>query len=381
MKKILYRSLILAGMGLAITSCKKETLVPATEDPVAVIEALSFSNAIEVEDGALVFENEQHLNKTLEDLSLMTPMERIEFEDQLGFRSQGSILFMVNEAENAHQEAFFKGLDPDLEVAELEAMGYNYKPTTMYSEYLEKGILKEIIHADNSRSFELAIDNPHLENAVNEEGVVIVGDTKITLEGTLVKEYSLSTGQLLGQHAAHKVNLNGEYDFQKNARRPGHEVQSGNKWWIYDPGQNSNYRYYAQAYFHSSYTTQLLAQTYYWIARAEQKKWGNWATRNDYTPIWGISAAWAYDYWVKYKGITAPQKHTNTFNPLPNTYNRPTSPYNLSNLHTNYTVRYMYPHGTFTISLGAFWENLRIFNHSYVFKFSGGPSGYNYTGQ
>ena len=23
-----------------------------------------------------------------------------------------------------------------------------------------------------------------------------------------------------------------------------------------------------------------------------KKKWGNWATRNNYTPIWGISAAW-----------------------------------------------------------------------------------------
>ena len=123
MKKILYRSLILVAMGLTITSCEKETLIPAAEEPGAVIEEVSFSKEIEVEDGALVFENEQHLNKTLEDLSLMTPQERIEFEDELGFRSQGSILFMVNEAENAHQEAFFKGLDPDLEVAELGSDG------------------------------------------------------------------------------------------------------------------------------------------------------------------------------------------------------------------------------------------------------------------
>ena len=209
----------------------------------------------------------------------------------MGFTSLTSIYFHINEEEIKHQESYFEGVSPDLAVAEYEAMGLHYEHTAIFQDYLEKGVIKEIVYEDKSRAFELAIDNPHLQDVLNEEGVVYVGDRRIVVEGELTKEISVETGELLSQHTTLKTDLNGDYDFQKNARRPGYETVSGNKYWITDPVQGNNYRYYAQAYFHSSYTTQLLAQTYYWIARAEQKKWGNWATRNDYNPIWGISAA------------------------------------------------------------------------------------------
>lgn len=382
MKKAIYRTLLLIAMGASVTGCQKESPLPVDEGSPLKIELVTSSQDVTVLDGNLVFENEAHLNQMAEKLSLMTPQERVEFEDDLGFRSQGTIFHLVTEAETNHQESFFEGLDPDLEVEECEALGYYYEPTALYTEFLEKGVIKETVYEDRSRAFDLAIDNPHLQNVINEEGSVIVGDKKIVLEGINVREYSIETGELLSETESGKVNLNGQYDFRKHARRPGHESADGTKWWINDPGQNNNYRYYAQAYFHSSFTTQLLAQTYYWIARAEQKKWGNWATRNNYNPIWGISANWAYDYYIQYKGQFNPTLHTSASLPLPNSANRPMSPYGLANLHTNYTVRYMHPHGTYTISAGGyFWENLRVYNHSYVFKFSGGPSGYSYTGQ
>lgn len=380
MNKKIIQCLMLLVIGIIVTGCQKDEIVPNVETSPIKIEQATFSKDVEVLDGALVFENEQHLSATLESLSLMSPTERIEYEDELGFRSQGSLWFLINEAETNHQESFFKGVDPNLEVEDYEEMGYFYENTALYAEYLNKEIIKEFVNEDRSTSFELVIDNPRLENIVNEDGVFFVGEKKHVLKGKELKEYSASTGELLNTSTAEKVSLNGEYDFQKNARRSGHESQSGNKWWITDPAQGNNYRYYAQAYFHSSFTTSLLAQTYFWTARAEQKKWGNWATRNNYNPIWGIAASWNYDYWVTFKGQYYGTKYTDSSNPLSNSSNLPTSSYYLSNLHTNYTVRNMHPNGVYTISVGAFWENLRVFNNSYVFKFSGGSSGYNYTG-
>lgn len=382
MKKTLPLGLLCLALCFIFVGCQKEELTSTDTVDNSTIAQQTFSKTIAVKNGALVFENDAHLKHWTQELAAMTPQERIEFEDGLGFRSLSSIYHEVNQAEIQAQEVFFRGVNPDLEVAEYEEMGLFYENTPLYRSYLAKGTISEFTHSDRSKSFVLTVDQPHLEQVLNEAGDVVIGEQLISYRGDGTWVYNAETGELIREVESGKTSLNGEFDFRMHARRPGAESQSGNVWWIKDPAKGSNYRYYAFAHFNSSYTTSLLAQTYYWAARAEKKSWGNWNTNNNYNPIWGISAQWSYDYWINHPKLMFPVKRDGSQYPLPNNSNRPESPYSLSNLNTNYTVRYMYPHGNFTISSPyTFWENVRIYNQSYTFKFSGGSSGYNYVAQ
>lgn len=377
-------SLVLFTIATVAFGCQKELETPTMADDSILDATTPSSDEFRIIDGVLAFESPAQLDATLEKLSMMSPEDKVAFEDEHGFRSLNSIYHLVTEAEVDHQEEFFKGLDPDLEVAELEQMGYFYQHTPLFTDYLQEGVIKEIIGADGSRAFDLSIDNPALANVLTEEGAVIVGDKKFVFEGDAAFELNLNREGQEIPGESQRVALNGQYNFYKNARRPGYETAYGTKYWINDPGQNNNYRYYAQVNFTSSFTTLSLSQSFYWIARAEQKKWGNWATRSNYNPIWGISANWSYDYWVIYDGMGFGVVHDGQWYPLPNTYNRPTSPYGLASLHTNYTVRYLHLHSTYTISGKAnydFFDNVRVYNDNWTFKFSGGPSGYSYVGQ
>jgi hypothetical protein len=375
---------MLIAIAMVAFGCQKELETPPVAGDFTIDVEAPVSGEFRIVDGVLAFESPAQLDATLEKLSLMSPTEKIAFENEHGFRSLNSIYYEVTQAEVGHQEEFFKGLDPELEVADYERMGYFYESTPLFTDYLEKGVIKQIIEPDGSRAFDLSIDNPALENVLTEKGAVIVGDKKFVFEGDAAFEMNLNREGQVIPGESQKVALNGEFNFYKNARRPGYESAYGTKYWINDPGQNNNYRYYAQVNFSSSFTTLSLTQSFYWIARAEQKKWGNWATRNNYNPIWGISANWSYDYWVIYDGMGFGVVHNGVNYPLPNTYNRPTSPYGLTSLFTNYTVRYLHLNGTYNIKPTLnydFFDNVRVYNDSWTFKFSGGPSGYTYIGQ
>lgn len=384
MKKLITRSWLLLAMAMLAFGCQKELETPPVADDSVTDTGNAVAGDFRLVDGVLAFESPAQLDALLEKLSLMSPAEKLAFEDEHGFRSLNSIYHLVTQAEIDHQEEFFQGVDPDLDVAELEQMGYFYQRTPLFTDYLQTGVIREITEADGSKAFALSIDNPALENVLTEKGAVIVADKKFVFEGDVAFQINLNREGQEIPGESQKVTLNGEFDFRKHARRPGYDSHDNGKYWINDPGQNDNYRYYAYANFNSSFTTLSLTQSFYWAARAEQKKWGNWATRNDYNPIWGISANWSYDYWVIYDGMGFGVVHDGQFYPLPNTYNRPTSPYGLASLHTNYTVRYLHLHGTYTISGKAnydFFDNVRVYNDSWTFKFSGGPSGYTYVGQ
>jgi hypothetical protein len=368
-------------LGMAAVGCQKEVLEPVVAEDATAITQPAFTKAITVEDGSLVFENEEHLNATLEQLSLMQPQERVAFEDDLGFRSLGSIYHLVTEAETQHQDAFFKDLDPDLGVADCERLGYFYKPTSIYADYLKKGVIEEITYADRSRAFALTIDNPAYENVLNERGEVIVGDRLLVFEGATYQEFMRGSHALVPQSGSQKITVNGEYDFTIRAHRPGYETASGSVVWLQDPARGSNYRYYARVTFRSGYTTSTISQTFFWDAKAQQRRFGNWATRSSYNPIWGISGSWRYDYWIIYNNASYGVVRDGAQYPLPNMTPRPTSPYYLSGLNTNHTVRYLYPHGFFARSSTIGWnffENLRLYNYAFTISFSGGSSGYGY---
>jgi hypothetical protein len=299
------------------------------------------------------------------------------WEEQLQFRSLATIDRKINEAEVAHQEIFFKGLDPNLTRNEYSAMGYNYEHTAVYNTYLNKGTIIRNIESDGSISTALSVNNHEYLNVLNEEGKVIVGDELLVFKDDATSVYDKKTKVLLHETNANtSEKLNNEFNFNKG-------TGSISNRWVTDPSKGSNYRYYGRVLFSSSYTTSTLSQTFYWEARAEQKRFGSWNTRNTYNPIWGCSANWSYDYWIIYPNAGYGTVRNGNQYPLPNSSSRPTSPYYIANLNTNYTKRYLQFSSMYSIvpaSIGySFFDNVRVYNYNFVFKYSGGSSGYSYT--
>ena len=387
MKRISSYFLLLCCLVGLLASCSKELQTVADDSNLSQNPGTTEAFQAELptsKGNILAFANEAQLTHYLAKTSMMTSQERVQLEQKLGFESIATIFERVTEAEVQHQDEFFAGLDPNLSAKAYEQMGYKYERSQLFKSYEAKGLVKDILYADGSRAFDLTIHSPYYQNAIGADKAIQIGEGLIQFEGENGDVLTLSNANGPNSASAFKITLNNEYDFVKHARRPGYETPENSVIWLEDPSKGDKYRYYAYVKFTSTFTTVSLSQTYFWSARAEQKKFGNWATRNDYNPIFGINANWSYDYWVIFPGAGFGTVRNGAQYPLPNGTSYPTSPYNLSSLHTNYTVRYMYPHGF--VSLNGtegyqFFENVRLFSNSYSFKFSGGCCGYTYVAQ
>lgn len=367
--KNISRSLFLL-LSVIIVSCEKESVEN-------VAEKTQVSNLnVKTENGTLVFNDYQQMDLVRSKLSNLSEREIKDWEIENGFQSLATLEKRINDAEVAHQELFFKGLNPNLSVKEYESKGYFYKHTDLYNEYLKKGVIEEKVGKDGSISTELSVKDHFLLNVLNPEGKVIVGNELLLVKNNDTYVYDKNSKVLLrSTHSNQK--LNNEFNFDKGTGSVGSR-------WITDPAKGSNYRYYAFVKFSSSFTVSSLSQRLYWEARAEQKKFGNWNTRNDYLPIWGCSAHWSYDYWIIYPGAGFGVKRDGSQYPLPNSSNKPTSPYYISNMNTNTTgARELQFSDMYTITPSivgySYFDNVRVYNYSFEFKFSGGSSGYNYT--
>lgn len=374
MKKILFKGISLFVLSVILVSCDKD---PAGSETNAALT--SSPSSVHSEEGVLVFSNYDELAATNDKLMNMSYTSALAWEREHNFVSLKTIDKKINEAEEEHQEIFFRGVDPNLSVREYEARGLFYTPSELYKTYLNKGVIKRITEADGSKSTALSVTNDAYISVLNEDGRVIVGDEVLVFDGGVTTVYSKKTNKPLRTISAKEgttQNLNNQFNFNKG-------TGSVSNRWITDVYRGSNYRYYGQVLFSSIFTTSTLSQTFYWKARAEQKKFGNWNTRNNYNPIWGFSGSWAYDYWVIYPNAGFGVVRNGSQYPLPNSAGLPTSPYNLSNLNTNYTVRNMQFAAMYSITpsqIGySFFDNVRVYNHAFTFKFSGGPSGINYN--
>lgn len=377
MKKIIFKGITLCLLLTILTGCESDPVKNET-DRNSNSQALN----LQTENGVLVFKDYNELEKTNNELQNMPYSAALLLEKEHNFMSLRTIDKMINDAENEHQETFFKGINPNLSVKEYEAKGLFYEPSALYKTYLTKGVIKRIKEADDSKSTALNVTNAAYLSILNEQGKVIVGNEILVFNGSIATVYNRKTNELLksfdSKAETPQQNLNNQYNFNKGTGSSGSR-------WIQDIYKGSDYRYYGQVLFSSIYTTSSLSQTFYWEARAEQKKFGNWNTRNDYNPIWGFSGNWSYDYWIIYPNAGFGTVRDGSQYPLPNSGGLPTSPYNLANLNTNYTVRNMQFSAMYSINpsqIGySYFDNVRVYNYGFTFKFSGGSTGVNYPAQ
>jgi hypothetical protein len=357
MKKWIVCSMLLAA--IAATGCEKETLQPESPSDVATPHA-----ATRVENGSLVFADENQLYAYLESAAALSPAQRLALENRMGFRSLGTLYEEIQAAEERHLADFFKGLSPDLSVAAYADLGYVYTPTDLYRENLERGILVETIEADQSRSYKLAIDNPGFVHVLDADGDVLAGGKRYHFEGDRLLVYARKTNTLL-----HTVDFQAATDMTSNWTQ-----DSG---WQYDGSDKRfSYKVYGTCITSSQTSSSgLIESSFYVKARGENKKFGTWAARSSYLPVYSFSGSWTANYTAKSCYNCAVQT-----NPLFLNDADYTSPFswhsaNDPNGQTNNFLRYFKPNGSWALSG---WYIMSPFDVHYTmnFTFSGGSSGY-----
>lgn len=356
------------ALGLAVTAmfgCQKEVIAPDTMEKLPYDQIIQ--QGIGTEDGALVFQSESEMYASLERISSMKPNERFVFESKHNFKSLGRIYYEVQEAEAMHEQVVFRGVDPNLTVDQYEAMGYYYTRTPLFVELQEKGVLVEEIEADRSRSFHLSVDNPGFINVLNEEGIVFAGNKKYVFENKSMKIFDKVSNTLL-----HQVSS-----------EPG--IESVSDWrqesaWHFD-GSNKRYNYEVYGTCITSSPTSssgLIESTFYVEAEAENRKWGIWASRSSYMPIYSFSGSWTADYRaskVPYSsGPLNPVYLNDNDHQSPFSWHSTTDPYG----QTNHFIRYFRPNGSWALP-GWYISMPFDVHYTMTFTFAGGPSGFTHT--
>lgn len=362
MKRLIYAGLFLVALGTS--ACEKELMSPTEEVPEANSNT---SKPIGLQNGSLVFESASQMYDELEILARMTPTQRIDFENKLGFRSLGTLLYMINKAEVENLESFYKGVDPNLSQSQYQEMGYRYQNSELYAKYLEKGVLLEHTEPDGSRSFELSIENPGFVNVLNEDGVVFAGNEKYEFEGSNLRIYNRRTGAMV-----HQVSFGAMTDMTSN--------WSNAAAWEYDGNDKRfNYKVYGTCITSSTQSNSGLLQTSFYVqARAENLRFGTWAGRSSYMPIYSFNGSWTANYTAASCAYCWGQ--TNPVSLIDNDYSSPYAWHSANDPYgqTNNFLRYFKPNGSWALTG---WYIMSAFDVHYTmtFNFSGGTSGYSRT--
>ena len=162
------------GIGWAAQGCMKEkNLLNKKETEVKrVIEH------VRSQDGVLIFEDEQQMYDALYELSFLSDEKRTAWENKLNFRSLYTAEALIHAAEDKNQTMFYKDIDPDITLEELNKLDMNYVPSDLFREYEEKRIVSYIKNEDGSNSIQLNFEHDFYKYIVGEKMTFIAGKMK-----------------------------------------------------------------------------------------------------------------------------------------------------------------------------------------------------------
>ena len=360
---------------LFAVSCSKEEQKGgsnSTDAPSIKINTQEVTQDVQSKDGTLIFENEQHMMNELETLAKMNLEEKIKWENKYNFRSLGSIEMLINNAELEKQNAFYKNLNPDLKIADYEAMNYKYLHTDIYKKYLAMGVIEEEVDADGNHSFSLNMKNSGLANVLNDQGEVIVGGSVYHFSGFEGSIASLLTNEVTNTFSIlPNTAKQNQFNWSKGYTTDG---------WL-NLSSNERISYKVIGYDLNTSSPTLVGSTFYVNAKAQKKSFGTWSYSNNYNPVYRITGSWTYSFSVIPNGSFSSVIINSTDNPplIVLNDNDAASPLNFFVNGGNASLAYCKPNGSWvTPSIYEIYNSINV-NHTFTFSFSGGCCGYNYT--
>ncbi len=323
MKNYTLKKSILSAILFALTfnSCNKIKIsefenIQRTDNPINNTDIPYSLPNIKIIDGVLAFDTPEDFNKATLFLSLKTQTERLEWQNNIGIKTQQTIFDEICLAEDEFDNVYFAGIDENVTLEKLKEIGKEIEFSDKYKYYKDKKLIVEAIEEDGSYSFRLNTFDPVASYVLNENGFVIIRDSIYLFNNNnktiSIKRYEdQSDKELLNRNSYIKNDKNIiVFEIQEKNRNQTNSFyidniytnpDSGNEstpTWYYDSSHH-RFRQYVKLYsgISSNYDIYLTSR-FQTEAIAEQKKWWKWKIRNSFNPIDFIGGHWNYKYAV-----------------------------------------------------------------------------------
>ncbi len=144
--------------------------------------------SIKTIDGILVFSNEETFSKTLQEVTQMSENERKNWENH---HNIVSLRTAYEKILNAEHEALIKPFEgkTDAELALMPKPNHSKE----YEQGINDGIIKEILEADGTQSFELKSKAGFMAYLTNKEGFVLAGKKLYLIQDKYIKTKNNAT--------------------------------------------------------------------------------------------------------------------------------------------------------------------------------------------
>jgi hypothetical protein len=225
-----------------------------------------------------------------------------EFFGDLGYQTQAMILQRICVAEDVFDSEYYKGIDEDLSVNELNELGLGIEYSPLFKYYLEQGFISVLSEEDGSESYSPNVLNPALMSVLPEEGIVIVDDNAMQYTANSIKIAPISSLRTIDDlKESTRTNLkNGVsvIEFNSKYKSAGHVTNIDEKITKYKGSKlrvSSRYALWdgtthGQPFTHDPATHIYINHII--ELKAEEKRWGKWKIRNNYKPLCGLESAW-----------------------------------------------------------------------------------------
>ncbi len=285
---------------ILLSSCEQETLT--SEDLTNQIEIDAGDVSFYYSQGILRFNSFDDFVSTANFLNSAGFDYQYDLFKEIGFRSQEMILNEVSSAEDVFDSQYYEGIDENISVQELVEMGFGIEHSPLFNSVVDQGLIAVLCEEDGSESYYPNVLNPALMPVLSEGGFVIVNDTLMQYTHNKIKiapytsmsridELKESTGAD-SEKSISVIEFNNDFKSAGHythidkvvTKTKGSNLRVSSRYALWDGNVNGNPFTHAPAkYMYINHIIEL---------KAEEKRWGKWKIRNNYTPLCGLESSW-----------------------------------------------------------------------------------------
>jgi hypothetical protein len=288
--------------------CAKDAIIePVNEVQNAKPIELSIED-VKSEDGILIFDSWEHLNRVNQELSEKGYEAELTFGRKHNFKSQNVILKEVMFEEEKIEEEYVMANNGNFE-------GLRIPKSQAYEDALNKGLLIVQEDSDTAHSYYLSVLDPTISRLINEDGFVMVG-TELWEHND--KQIKFCTNcEIKDKERLARTTITNDDEtiitFTINQSSRQYNSWKGNlaDRWVY-PSSNKRVQYlrFGWSEKNDNCQTCFIACKYYLNNQAQEKKWGNWKFRNSYEPRFRWNGTWSGHGYVWDVSIGASYYHS-----------------------------------------------------------------------
>lgn len=298
-KVLLFNLTALAVSIILLSSCERDSLTSDEVTDLIAIEAGGVS--FDYSQGILRFNSFEDFISTANYLNSSGLVFQYDLFKEVGFRSQEMILQEISDAEDLFDSQYYRGVDENISIQELIQTGLGIEHSPLFKYYVDQGLIAVLCEEDGSESYYPNIINPALMPVLSEQGFVIVNDMLMQFTNNQIKLTPYSSMSQIEKlenstSADSKRNIS-VVDFYSDLKSIGYVTHIDN---VVVKYKDSNLRVSSRyAVWDGDIDGQPLGDPALYVyinhiieLKAEEKRWGKWKIRNNYTPLCGLESSW-----------------------------------------------------------------------------------------